>query len=200
MSITRLDYHTDITGAWDHLKGKGALAFDIGANIGQAAAVLAQGYKKVISFEPCIESYEILKREAPRNVECLNFAVSDHIGMVTLHEAFYSIITGQLVTHEGLGWGELTGSRDVPCYDLASLVDVYGMPDFIKIDTEGHEVAIVAGGIEVCSNVTHLVIEVHKQENEQTIRSLLPTRTMRKIVHPLFIDDFTRQNHFWLTS
>ena len=67
--MLRLDDHQDQAGAWDVIENaKGHLAFDVGGNIGQAATVLANRIKQVVSLEPCAESCEILKAESPQKV------------------------------------------------------------------------------------------------------------------------------------
>lgn len=199
--ITRLDSHSDQAGAWDVLRNAtGDLCFDIGANIGQSTKVLAKGFKRVIAFEPCLESFDILQVEMPQNVTPVQIAVSSRTGDIVLCEAAHSITTGQLVTGEGLAWGALTGSRKVPARALNRLVTDFGMPDFIKIDTEGHEVEIVRGGLECLRAVPSFIIEIHKEENEELIRELLPKTQWVKLthaatVHPAFVKD-----HFWIVG
>jgi FkbM family methyltransferase len=199
--ISRLDHHKDQAGAWDVLTAaSGELAFDIGANIGQAARVLAAGFKKVIAFEPCIESFEILTVEAAYNVTPIQLAVSSASGRVELEEHAVSISTGQLTTSDGLHWGPKVGSRTVPSRTLDSLADDFGLPDFVKIDTEGHEVEVVRGGLGCLRHIPGVIIEVHRAENETLIRELLPDRDWTLLIHDLRISPPIRQNHFWMVS
>lgn len=151
---------------------KGVLAFDIGANIGQIAHVLAPNFGTVISVEPCAESFKILQDEAPENVTCLDCAISDHAGTVTLMEAEQSIKSGQLVTKEGLHWGPIVGSRDIPCRTLDSLAGEYGTPDFVKIDTEGHELPIVLGAEKVLRSGCRWLVEIHHLDAGERIAGI----------------------------
>lgn len=197
----RLDAHFDQAGAWAVLENaSGSLAFDVGANIGQSTKVLARGFKKVVAFEPCQESYDILAVEMPHNVQTVQAAVSSESGQVTLQEAQASIQTGQLVSHEGLAWGPLVGTRTVTSHTLADLVDSFGQPDFVKIDTEGHEVEIVKGGVECLSLTPHMIIEIHKAGNDQLIMDLLTHTKFTKLEHDLRISSPVRQNHFWIVG
>lgn len=200
IQLKRLDDHEDAGGAWEHLKGYGNLAFDIGANIGQAAKVLAVGYKTVIAFEPCQESFVALNAECPFNVIRRNIAISDHIGSVELDEMSYSISTGQLTTGSGLSWGVPVGKRKVSCTTLNQIAGLYGQPDFIKIDTEGHEVNIVIGGLDTLNKTQRFIIEVHAAENELPIRMMLPDRKFFKLSEPFYVSPEIRANHFWLQS
>lgn len=198
--IQELRHHHDQAGAWDVLRAaKGTLAFDVGANIGQASRVLAQGFVNVVAFEPCRESYEILKAEMPPNVVTREIAVTSHDGTLTLSETAEAIRTGQLTTGEGLHWGPIMGSREVPCLTLDSLAEEFGFPDMLKIDVEGHEVEVVRGGMSVFEKEPQVIIEVHRAEHEQVIRGLLPW-DWTKLTHHSGIDSFIRENHFWIVS
>lgn len=200
--IQRLDRHTDPEPVWNAIKAaSGKRAFEIGANIGQAARIMHRGFEEIIAFEPCLESYEILAKESTYKVTAVLCAVSDHDGELVLQEAATSISTGQLVSHEGLHWGPLVGTRTVPCLTLDTLSVEYGPPDFIKIDTEGHEVEVVRGGSRVFTAKPTVVIEVHRQENEAPLRELLPHYDLVKVEHwGLRPHSPIRQNHFWLCS
>jgi FkbM family methyltransferase len=200
--MIRLDHHQDQAGAWDVLKAaRGILAFDVGANIGQATRVLAERFGHVVAFEPCVESFEILAAEMPTKVDCLNVAVSDHEGELTLTETAHSIRTGQLTTGEGLAWGAAVGERTVPCVTLDTMVEKFGPPDFVKIDTEGAEIGVLEGAQRtLAEHRPRVIVEVHREENGPLVRALLSDYDLTELRH----GDYVRQgghtwcNHFWL--
>jgi FkbM family methyltransferase len=199
--IQRLDNHTDPEHVWTILqKVKGMLAYDVGANIGQSTKVLADGFMHVIAWEPCIESYEILCEEMPHNVEPKWCAISDHDGYVALNEMDYSISTGQLTTGTGLAWGSVVGSRSVPCHTLDYFLEHCGVPEFVKIDTEGHEIKVLEGGKRMFSEVLpEVLVEVHDRKNEQPVRDLLLGYHLEKLEHHyLRAESEVRQDHFWI--
>lgn len=201
--LTRLDTHRDQAGAWDVISGaSGNLALDIGSNIGQAARVLAQNFTRVVSLEPCEESYSVLAAEMPANVTCLPHAVSDHDGEITLDVADRSIGTGQLVTGPGLPmWGERTGTRTVKATTLDSLLATYGPPDFVKVDVEGHECQVLAGGTRLFTEVRpYVIVEVHRAENELGVRGYLPGYDLTVLRHGDYVrkDGVVYQNHYWI--
>lgn len=197
--INRLDNHHDPFEAWDVLSEvTGDLAFDVGANIGQSTRVLAKGFRRVVAFEPNPESYHILSGEMPIHVETYNVAVSSVDGAISLDVAEASILTGQYVTGEGLAWGALTQKVEVPAYTLDTLAEKHGYPEFLKIDTEGHEIEVLKGGQKLLAFHPVVMVEVHKKENEGPCRELLSMYELQKIEHPLRLESFFRQNHFWL--
>ena len=59
-------------------------------------------------------------------------------------------------------WGPADMLRSVPCVTLDSLADREGVPDFVKIDTEGGEAAVLQGmtGL-LAGRKPSLVIEFH---------------------------------------
>lgn len=199
--IRRLDAHKDQAGAWDVLEqASGDLAFDVGANVGQSTKVLALGFRKVIAFEPCMESYEILDVEAPANVMPICMAVWSSNGEIELEEHENSISTGQLTASDGLHWGKKVGTRVVRAATLDYLAMVYGTPDFVKIDTEGSEVEVVKGGLSALRGVPNVIIECHKAENGPIIMDMLPWFSWRKLEHELRVGSPTRANHYWIVG
>jgi FkbM family methyltransferase len=202
--ITRLDEHRDQRG-WDILEtASGDLAFDIGANIGQSTRVLARNFAVVVALEPCAESFAILDEEMDKNVVCLPCAASDHDGHLTLDEAATSIRTGQLVTGPGLPmWGQRVGRRKVRAVTLDSLLLTYGVPDFVKVDVEGAECLVLAGGRRLFAEHHPAVhIEVHRAENEELVRALLPGYDLTKLTHGPYVRQGgeVHRNHFWMVS
>ena len=199
--MRRLDNHRDPDHVWSIMENAmGILAFDVGANIGQSTKTLAENFERVIAWEPCIESFEILSNEAPRCVICAFGAISDHDGEVALTETQQHIETGQLTTGEGLQWGPMIGERKVPCITLDHAAMDFGNPSFVKIDTEGHEIEVVRGGqLLLSTEFPKLLIEVHRKENEQILRDLLMGYNIEKLEHEsLRPESEIRQNHFWL--
>ena len=166
------------------------------------AVKLSRNFVRVIAFEPCRESFELLRSDAPDNVTASLTAVSDTDGEIELQEANRSIVTGQLVSKPGLHWGTILRSRKVQSATIESLVEIYGEPDFIKIDTEGHEVEVVRGGMRFLEAAKpRLCIEVHHEHAEGEIRKLLKNISLIKISQDQYREEsIIRKNHFWLIS
>jgi FkbM family methyltransferase len=161
----------------------GEVGWDVGANCGQSVPHIRALFNRMLCFEPAEESFEVLAK-VYSNVDDIgirNIAVSDHDGWLDLAIRTDSINTGQLVTVGmpgerpgcATGWGELHGTRRVPCRTVDSLAREYGRPDFIKIDTEGHEYAVLRGAPSTLKRGVGLLIEFHAPELLMACQNLL---------------------------
>lgn len=199
-------FQSDTQEVWERFPTfSGKLAFDIGANGGRVSQVLAANFDKVIAFEPAAESFEALADLPEGNIQASPLAVSDHTGAITLTETSVAMGRfGELVTIDNAPlapiWGDVTGTREIPCATLDHLVETYGTPDFLKIDTEGHEAHVVEGGrglFESSSPV--LIIEVHSLSAGAKCQELLRGYEWIKYEHSAYRPDtFLRANHYWL--
>lgn len=146
----------------------GGLAFDVGGNVGQSVPELLERFDRVVTFEPAAESWEVLTTRLAGNdqVTCRNLAVSDYDGMVSLWEEDDNLAQGQLISPTLYGWSWLGDKtpRQVPCRTLDTLTAEYGIPDFVKIDTEGHELRILNGAPRLLkTGQTGWMIEFHSE-------------------------------------
>ena len=198
---------TDTAAFWNRLAAAhGHLMFDVGANGGETARMFAKNFDYVVAYEPCVESYASLLTLAGGNVTPVNLALTDHAGHVTLREATSAIAHGQLVSGEKdrPEWGKVIGYREVRCSTVDSEVAQYGVPDAVKIDTEGHEVEVLIGARELLHrpDAPTLYIEVHDRENLTRILHALPetyeVEIIRHEYYPQFSDDW--QDHFYMVG
>lgn len=204
MTNPHVTFQSDAASVWEVLQAAtGTLAFDIGANGGLVATSLADRFETVIAVEPAIESYTQLLTTAPPNVTPLNVACSATPGTITLRETALTGSLGELFTGDSLPWGEHVGYRDVEAVTLDDLTRLYGTPDFIKIDTEGHESQVLAGGVDTLLTRPAFVIEIHSQENGAAVRHSLNAADLPYQVHhhnAYRTDSPWRQHHYWLVS
>ncbi len=150
---------------------------DIGANLGMFTYYLARYSPKVFAFEPNPYPYRILKNVIDRNVKLEHAAMTDSSGDVEL-----------VVWRSSKGWTSngaaidcnLDGAVDhtivkVPGHRLDDL-DL-GEIGFIKIDTEGHELAVLNGSLKSIELYRpNLFVEVEyfrSQEKESEVFTLL---------------------------
>lgn len=169
----------------------GDIAFYVGANCGQHFMKLADaGFRRIFAFEPDRRSVEAARTMAMAlklNVDVLHMAVSDHDGQVQLANLLGTRqeATGQLVTigTSGMEWDPGITEWDnpakvekvtVPCSTLDSLSMSLGPPDFVLVDTEGHEWLILQGAGRLLNDVRPgFLIEFHTPESHDNIRRVL---------------------------
>ena len=148
-----------------------AVIFDIGANIGTNSTVYglwtANGGGRVYSFEPFPENFRFLKKNTTScglpHVHCHDFGLSDNPGSFFLgmpsakqHKRFrwskYLIESGTFSIHATKPTNvekTYSSNRGAQCYfdTLDRFVEDHSIQriDFIKIDTEGHELFVLKG-------------------------------------------------------
>lgn len=131
--------------AFEAIVTPGAIVFDIGAHVGfytLLAAILVGRDGRVFAFDPVPSNLwylrEHLRLNDVTNVTVVEAAVSNESGLAHFREGATSS-TGQ-ISEDGhipirtVALDDLVASGDVP------------VPQFIKIDVEGAELAVLAGG------------------------------------------------------
>lgn len=133
------------------------LVFDIGANIGETTTFFASCAKKVVAIEPNPELFNKLRYKfEKKNVTLDSRGISDSIGT----KKFYISNLHTLSTFsldwvqssrfaQSFDWGlEL----DIETTTLNDLIEEYGIPDYIKIDIEGHEFEVLTSFNKLLQN------------------------------------------------
>jgi FkbM family methyltransferase len=158
----------------------GALGWDVGANCGQTIPIMLDNFEQVIAFEPAEECHPYLD-EFDGNLTWLPIALSDrddHIDLLALPD---KIDTGQLVTGGTLGmeWDPQQPEarlRTVISRTTDSLIAdaALAVPDFMKIDTEGHELRVLFGARRTLAvHRPDLLIEFHSPALHDSCETLL---------------------------
>jgi len=159
------------------------LGFDVGANCGQSIGHMFDVCQRVMAFEPNRDSFSLMQEKwgtDPR-VTLLGLAVSSHTGPVRLAQlGGEQAESGQLVTLglKGMEWEPEDWSavqvEEFPAWCLDDLAEDFGFPDFVKVDTEGHEAEVLRGARRLISEyVPDWLIEFHSPENHATCVDLL---------------------------
>jgi len=171
----------------------GTTGWDIGANCGQTLPEMTGRFHTVHAFEPAAECRPWLDTWTRHRVTVWDYAVSDLDGDIELTALPDKIDTGQLVTAgtHGMEWNpEQPGAvtRTVPARTVDSIAEQLGIPDFLKIDVEGHEMRVLAGAWQTLIDVRpDLLIEFHSPELHLRIQECLNHhgyRQIRTIRHP----------------
>jgi FkbM family methyltransferase len=162
---------------------------DIGAHIGTFGAVIAPRVARVLAFEACPETFEVLKLNTATlpNVECLHQAV---IGTgqrsVRFHQAKGRTM-GRVVEHS-------RSYVEVPAVEFASLLHA---PVCVKMDIEGGEKDILEHTTD-WSNIKRFLLEFHskalKDDDHAYCKKILE-RFRQNFVR--VETDFKEEHHNW---
>lgn len=161
----------------------GARMIDAGANVGYMTllgAVASGTAGQVASFEPHPDLFRVLERnvtEAPR---------ADRLARIALHNIALGDRDGEAWLLLPPGFGSNDGTARIVTEAAASdrtvavrvrrLDDVLGGvgADVLKLDVEGHEPQVLAGGIGTLQarRITHVVFEDHDVTRSEAVRML----------------------------
>ncbi|MBI3597183.1 MAG: FkbM family methyltransferase [Nitrospirae bacterium] len=175
-----------------------AVVFDVGANIGfytlQVAGSLAGG--TIYAFEPNPDAYSKLMRNVEANrvgnvdIHLLPYAVGSKQGRVWLQRA----------ERTGLGRVEESAAKkgesrvEVEMVTLDGMVEKHSVTriDLMKIDVEGHEEAVLAGGERALGMTRRIVMEYHGPEILDRVRKFLSDRGFKEVLeyrgHAYFVN------------
>jgi FkbM family methyltransferase len=136
----------------------GMIAFDIGANRGQTTQVLSDAGAVTYSFEPIPECVaEIEARKLP-NVTIVRTALSDEEGIAQFH-LDERVGTGMEASSLRVLEGVIGKTIEVPVTTIDTFVAKNAIaPDFIKIDVEGVEEKVIAGGMQTIRQHRPIII------------------------------------------
>jgi len=133
----------------------GGLMFDIGAHVGDRTASFRRLGARVVAIEPQPAALRALRRifRHDPGVVLVAAAAGAAEGRVALHvnarnPTVSTVSPGFIAAAEGApGWEGQHWDRviDVPMLTLDALIARHGVPDFVKIDVEGHEAEVLAG-------------------------------------------------------
>lgn len=149
---------------------EGDIIWDIGTNLGffSVPAITKSKTGKCLCIEPDIWLCHILHKtkiiNPDLNIDILPVAVSNKTGFSRFNIANRSRATNHLAEVTGSSQtGGIRQTRIVPTFTLDFILESYEAPDFLKIDTEGAELLVLAGAEKVISTKPLILIEVNQE-------------------------------------
>ena len=152
---------------------------DVGANCGfYTVAGCALNHRlHVVAVEPVPRTFGALQNNVARNdfasrVTTLNMALGDSDGTVPFHEADDATMSS--LDTAGY-WGQSGRVIEVACRTLDSVVEELGVePDFMKIDVEGFEAAVLSGATRVLDRFRpRIVLEANPGDPADRVTEIL---------------------------
>lgn len=152
----------------------GDTAFDVGSHLGYFGILMAKAVGaggKVVCFEPDPGLHEALENNVSRNRALIPADVS--VARLAVGEA-RGKTSFEAGGHSTRGRLSDSGDVEVDVITLDDAVERFGAPRFVKVDVEGGEVGVLAGGeATVASKETAFGIEIHSDELGRTCRAFL---------------------------
>lgn len=137
---------------------------DIGANHGQMAMKFAQYCRHVYSFEPNPEQAALARKSMPDNVTLVEKAVSDSNQFVSFYidrRPGMNAVASSILKLDEMP-DEFSEKIEVEAITIDDFVAAKKInPKLIKIDVEGHERAVIEGGINtIRSHRPYVIFEL----------------------------------------
>lgn len=150
------------------------LIFDIGGNRGAFADCYINLNNTIVIVEANNDLATSLgfKYSLNNNIHVLSCAVSDKIGKVTFYISNADTIS--TLSTDWIDNSRFTGSYqwrpvEVQAVTLDYLINLYGEPDFLKLDVEGHELEAVMG---LSIKVPLLAFEFAEESKDKIIATI----------------------------
>lgn len=151
------------------------LCFDVGANLGDRTDLFLALGARVVAIEPVAETAALLRQRfaGHARLTILETALGAAAGESTI-----TVCTPHQLSTLALDWFAATdasrrfpgraivAAQRTPLTTLDHLIDLYGAPDFIKIDVEGYELEVLKG---LSQPVPALSIEYTPETLEQAV-------------------------------
>lgn len=136
-------------GAFLH---KNDLVFDIGANYGNRVQTFLSLGCKVVAVEPLPECFRYLKYKYGRKARLENICVGParteaqlSVGRINVVSTLSTEFMDRTIESGRFDRDEWQYKINVQVLTLDDLISKYGMPRFIKLDTEGYEREVIKG-------------------------------------------------------
>lgn len=145
---------------------KGDVVLDIGANIGYYALIESQLVGKtgtIYAIEPVSDTYKRLERNISlnkkENIEKFNIGASNHSSEVTMHISRFRNWSSVVNTIPA----RFSHTENIKVYKMDDFLADKKIPNFIRMDVEGYEYAILEGLQNTLSRQKRgaVLIEIH---------------------------------------
>lgn len=173
-------------GGTGYIPREGDMVVDIGAGVGEFTLWCADAGARVVALEPDPAAFACLQRNcAPlADVRPLPHALWKERANLRLHRTPDSI--GSSLIEDGSGKALLA---DVEAWPLDQLPAIIGLPviDFMKVDGEGVEPEILAGGIRTLRRTRVISIDVGATDKRPNlaarVETILDSLNFRPLAH-----------------
>jgi FkbM family methyltransferase len=136
-------------------------AVDIGAHVGTWSWPLSRMFSKVSAFEPLRAHWDCFHKNVPSTEDCE--VVLHHCALGDREGRSKMVFNAKASSLSRVSASKGTEPVEVRCLDSFQFSDV----EFIKIDTEGFEAAVVRGGADTINRCHPVMIVEQKPNNAE---------------------------------
>ena len=174
-------FEPELAGLFTHLAGRLGTVYDIGANWGYYPLMLGTDPR----FGGAVEAFEVAPRTAEdlrrvvagaglgRRVRVHGFGLSDRDGTAFLRRTRHSYLAGIAESGDPVAVRRLDSLALPP-------------PDLIKIDVEGHEAAVLRGGLDLIARHRPLIFLESWYRPDDAAAMLAPIRLLAGLGYRFF--------------
>jgi FkbM family methyltransferase len=183
----------------------GNLCFDIGANVGNYSSVFLQLGGIVIAVEPIRENINSLNQrfKNEENLIVVGSAVSSEEGVSEIHKGssldLSTLEKGFVSFNEQQSNHKWQDTQSVNLTTLDELIKIHGIPQFCKIDVEGHETEVLAGLTALVPVISFEFLFPFKEQAMDCIQIINKLSPNAAYNYSLF-EFFELENEQWLDS
>lgn len=164
-----LDHFSDIRSAFPDFMP--LIVFDIGANAGQSAETMLVEFpsSRLFCFEPSKSTYSELQQRHKQStrVQCFNLALSNEERSAKLELNESSVLRRLVGELDSTGNPTETEDVSLTTIDAFCTEQQISRIDYLKIDTEGHELQVLAGAELMLSSERVCLIELELGMNPE---------------------------------
>jgi FkbM family methyltransferase len=167
-------FETSELDVFEALIADASVFLDVGANFGIYSLLGCRRTQSLhaYAFEPIEENQAILRRNIDLHglgdrITIEPCAVSDREGSTMIHLAHSG--THSISRSQGS-----TGTRQIPTVTLDAVIERLGIsPDVVKIDVEGHEVAVIDGALQMLADSAPTILIEYVPSAHADVESLI---------------------------
>jgi FkbM family methyltransferase len=183
---------------FSHLN-KNSCCLDIGANIGNHSCTFSNSFSKVYSFEPNPPVRYVLQANTyGKNIEVIDCGLSNKAGTIHFKQNFSNLGASHIVDNESAS----DISIDIDTLDSVVKERDISNVSFVKIDVEGHEAQVLAGGENFFKKEKPIIaleaIFLKFPEEAKEVMSTLETLGYRNFYTFAYASKLTRVLRRWL--
>lgn len=150
--------------------------WDIGANVGLFSLYAASRGTKVFAFEPEAANYRVLNENI--RINNMDNIISAYCLAISDNHTFGKLRLSKIETaasgHQFNGNNKPAFSQACISYTMDMLYDILGPPTHIKIDVDGIEPMVIAGGLsKVLPSVKSIMVELSDEPSRAFLKQLL---------------------------